>query len=487
MRLTDEQQEIVASEADRLVVNAFAGTGKTSTLVEYVRARPRQRFLNVVFNKSVQVEASTRFPTGNTQSKTYHGLAFPQFGRLYTHKLGSDLKPHQIVEFLGVKQKIEPALANLFGARVRQTLINYLSSADPEMTVHHADLPRSPAEQKLYDADALVRATSKLWQRMQDTRDAVPMLHDGYLKLYQLSQPRLKYDVILLDEAQDLSRTVWGIMQDQDARKILVGDRHQGIYGSFRNAVNAMDLVRQAEQYHLTRSFRFGPEVARVANALLALKGETVPLQGAKPGDSIGPVDRRFPYAFITRGNAALFNEAVDAVRKGRSIGFIGGVDGYRLDKILDVHRMRTGQRARDPFFASFEHFDALQEFATQTEDREVISLCNIVTRYPTGLPDLVARIRAAAVEDYKTAHVILGTAHKFKGLESPAVILGPDYLSLHDDTGGLLPANMLEAEELNILYVAATRAERRLCVTDDLQQYLAQVGRVAAPRARPY
>jgi hypothetical protein len=34
----------------------------------------------------------------------------------------------------------------------------------------------------------------------------VKMIHDGYLKLYQLSRPQLdQYDIILIDEAQDLT------------------------------------------------------------------------------------------------------------------------------------------------------------------------------------------------------------------------------------------------------------------------------------------
>lgn len=34
----------------------------------------------------------------------------------------------------------------------------------------------------------------------------VVMTHDGYLKLYQLSRPKLKdFDCILIDEAQDLT------------------------------------------------------------------------------------------------------------------------------------------------------------------------------------------------------------------------------------------------------------------------------------------
>jgi hypothetical protein len=35
---------------------------------------------------------------------------------------------------------------------------------------------------------------------MIDPHDRLPMLHDGYPKLYQLSAPRLGYDVVFFDE-----------------------------------------------------------------------------------------------------------------------------------------------------------------------------------------------------------------------------------------------------------------------------------------------
>ena len=36
------------------------------------------------------------------------------------------------------------------------------------------------------------------------------MSHDGYLKLYQLSKPKLyNYDILLIDEAQDLTPGIY--------------------------------------------------------------------------------------------------------------------------------------------------------------------------------------------------------------------------------------------------------------------------------------
>ena len=65
MELTNEQKAIVnydLNDTDVLKVIAFAGTGKTTTLFEYTKARPHINFLYIAFNKSVQLEAERKFP-----------------------------------------------------------------------------------------------------------------------------------------------------------------------------------------------------------------------------------------------------------------------------------------------------------------------------------------------------------------------------------------------------------------------------------------
>jgi hypothetical protein len=58
--LTHEQQQIVSSDlsVDQvMLVMAFAGTGKTTTLVEYTKRRPTLRFAYLAFNVSVMEDA----------------------------------------------------------------------------------------------------------------------------------------------------------------------------------------------------------------------------------------------------------------------------------------------------------------------------------------------------------------------------------------------------------------------------------------------
>ena len=78
---------------------------------------------------------------------------------------------------------------------------------------------------------------------MTDPREPVPLGHDGYLKLWALSNPMIPAEFILLDEAQDSNGVVVGLLARQPAQVVLVGDRYQQIY-EWRGAVNAMDRMK---------------------------------------------------------------------------------------------------------------------------------------------------------------------------------------------------------------------------------------------------
>lgn len=49
-----------------MVVMALAGTGKTTTLVEYARRRPNLKFIYLTFNRSIMEDAATKFPSNTT-------------------------------------------------------------------------------------------------------------------------------------------------------------------------------------------------------------------------------------------------------------------------------------------------------------------------------------------------------------------------------------------------------------------------------------
>lgn len=485
MKPTDEQLAVCDSQADILKIKAGAGTGKTTTLVHLAARHPRDRILYLAFNKGIKEEAQQRFGR-HVKAMTAHGLAFAHIGKHYANipdKLAmSDLRPfHVLPELEGRLKAIPKELHNLYGGRVLETVKNFLVSGDEALDLPHVALGLSPGERRHFHADRLLADAQHIWTCMQDLRHRLPMIHDGYLKLFQLQQPDLGYDMVLLDEAQDTNPVTQALVEIQWGRLVYVGDEHQAIYG-FRGARNAMALIQADEEHLLTGSFRFGPRVADVANAILEAKGEqALRLRGLGGPSAICPLTPGTPHAFISRGNSALFGRAVAALDKQHKFAFVGSLASYRLDLIEQTYHLmeRMRQRVRDPFLASFESFDQLEEYADAMEDRDLKGRCKLVAKYAHRIPSLISRIQAQAGTYGQPGpfDLVLTTAHRAKGLEFDQVQMADDFQDFQDEETGefldLTQAGPQETEEINLQYVAATRARKRLEVGEKLLTFL--------------
>lgn len=454
--LTDEQRSVVESAAPELVVNAYAGTGKTTTLRAYAAARPQQRMLYLAFNKVTASEAARSFPA-NVSCRTIHSMAYTAIGHRYRHKL-AQLRASDVMRLY---QGVTAAMADL----LVRTMETFMVSADDDIDVVHV-----PGELALSDRQQFALAAGRLWKDMQDPGKGTPLPHDGYLKLYQLSRPVLwrRHDVILLDEAQDTNPVTADIVFSQRCGKVLVGDRHQSIYG-FRGSVNAMAMLPAGQAHYLTRSMRFGPPVAQAATLLLRMmKGETHTITGLGAMSATpGKVDRSQPYAIISRSNASVFAQAVGAIGQNK-VHFVGGVQNYLLGKLTDVHHIWSERRdlVRDAFYRDFDDFESLALYGRETGDKDILSLVSVVREYRAALPGLIATVTSAACEQPGDADILLMTAHRSKGLEFDQVLLDDDFQDLVDKEGkpnrGALDAQAFE-QEINLLYVAMTRARGAL------------------------
>ncbi|MCP5084313.1 MAG: ATP-binding domain-containing protein, partial [Alphaproteobacteria bacterium] len=227
-------------------------------------------------------------------------------------------------------------------------------------------------------------------------------------------------------------------------------------------------------------SFRFGSPIAQLANVLLATyKDETVPVVGRRPGGRLGRVQRQHPYTVIARTNAGVFDEAAQRVQDPTSprLHFVGGLAGYPFQRILDAWRLYAERRdeVRDPLLLHFPDFPTMERLAAEVSDLELKQLCRVVRHYGHRIPRLVHQIEDSAVIDSTTASVCLSTAHKVKGLEFDQVRLAEDFPSLVRT-----PPHERDPEEVNLLYVAATRAatdHRHGFVLIGRQQNVGQLG----------
>ncbi|KAF6717082.1 F-box only protein 18 [Oryzias melastigma] len=521
--LTREQQQILSHkiQQDHVVkIIAFAGTGKTTTLMKFAEQRPHLRFLYVAFNNSVACEARRRFPS-NVDCKTVHSLAYKDVGKRYAlnKKLSFNLAPFSINCVLPsgrggfTKAKV-----------VTTTLKNFMASTDAAISTEHVPncypssesnyewIPES--EQQLFAEDA-----KEIWRRMKDLKEkskhAYYMPHDGYLKLWQLQDPKPclsdRYDVLFIDEAQDCTPAILDVLLSQRCGKVLVGDPHQQIY-TFKGAINALEITRHTHVFYLTQSFRFGAEIAYVgATVLKVCKRVNKILVGGKQSGNVcdqsaaealvarktGLSQSRGKIGILSRCNFTVFVQAVNLTNANPlcRIHFIGGVKRIGLEKIMDIFQLLNQDREkrkpnsiRDPLIRCFSFkkengFQALKKYVLQTDDKELEGKLTIVERYQKNLPEVVNRLEACSESDMKYADFIpWERSTKLKGWSLTQVIMTDDFTNIqtsrHNTQHSLESMiHKIPADEWNLIYVAVTRARRCLVFSNTILHLLTVAG----------
>ena len=462
-----EQQAVIDCKAQVIVAKAFAGAGKTTVAVGYADARPSQNILYICLNKANADEAKRRFPA-NVDCKTTHSLAYASVGRALGSRVSNTWRAKQISD----EMSINPRQA---GA-VRDTLLDFFATFDAALSsknMREVALKYSLSDNQL---PVILDHAKELWKRMCDPKGTVSVPHDAYLKMFALKNPILKYDAIILDEAQDTNPITAQIIKAQKghANLLLIGDSHQSIYG-FRGATNAMQDFENmgATVLNLPRTWRFGDRTAFLANVLLeTFKGETVKIIG-------GGSDAKYnggQAAYLARTNAQLFSMA--AKRRGEGIYWVGGSGNYRLDAVLDAYHLYSGQHAaiRDPIIQRYRSWADYVEEQGETQDVEAKILIKAVEEYRDDIPDLIDDIKFNEVMDVSKAHRVLSTGHKSKGLEFDFVLIGDDFevcieaLNELEEKGKIKESTK---QEINLLYVVLTRAKKFCVLNTDMKEFM--------------
>ncbi|XP_078533407.1 F-box DNA helicase 1 isoform X2 [Lissotriton helveticus] len=505
VKLTHEQRQILNHDiapGQVVKIMAFAGTGKTSTLIKYAERRPHLQFLYVTFNKSISVQASRIFPS-NVECRTFHSLAYYHVGKLYQQK--KKLNTSKLTPFT-VNLVLPKGQAGFIRAKmVAQTVEAFFASADASITTEHVPVWHKDTHGKRVMVDEVekqiaVREATKIWNQMtlpfQTSMEAYKMTHDGYLKEWQLSKPRLgSFDAIFVDEAQDCTPAIMDIVLSQACGTILVGDPHQQIY-TFRGAVNALFEVQHTHIFYLTQSFRFGAEIAYVGATILDvtknLRNKTL-VGGRQKGTINGFTGGQS--AILSRSNSCVFSEAVRVTEGERParIHLIGGPRSFGLDRIRDIwillqpeaERMKKCLFIKDNFIKMWSRkengFAALRQYASASEDKELESKISIVEKFNVRIPDLVTRLYQYHSDDPTFADYILGTVHKAKGMEFDTVRITDDFVKI-DNAKHIMDRIPFKIEsvpedEWNLLYVAVTRAKKHLIMTKSLENLLTFAG----------
>ena len=262
------------------------------------------------------------------------------------------------------------------------------------------------------------------------------------------------------------------ILSRQNIDRVWVGDPWQSIY-AFRGAVNAMARIN-APMLPLSMSYRFGKISAAIANAILSHHSEAPeePLTGNPALDTeVGPIAAAGgPYTILSRTNAGVISAAIEGNDR---IHIVGGHEPI-VRLLLGGWNLHEGVPAIDvPALSRFRSYHEMVAYSEESGDAELKLLHNLIQAHGRAIPNLADSIQRRSVPGAQAADRVISTAHKAKGREWPRVQLAEDVPSLEDldarddKTGRPHYSEEERDQELNLLYVATTRAIQRLQVNE--------------------
>jgi hypothetical protein len=478
---TAEQSAIVdaALLGENLKIKAFAGAGKTSTLRLVASRLADKRGSYLAFNREIAEHARRGFPS-NVVSRTMHSVAYASVAPALRSRLDlPDEQPHELAARYGLGAVELPSITGKaleitpfeIGRMIVDGLGRFCRSAQLSPEALHV-----PVDEKVDEAaaqwlrEALLPYVARLWEESIAPRSHQAIGPDVVLKVWALSEPRLDADFILFDEAQDSDGVMLSVLgRQRHAQIIYVGDPYQQIY-EWRGAINAMASIDSPE-LALTESFRFGPTFAALASRILSLLGERTPIRGQNTIGSMmvedpaisPPVD-----AILCRKNATAIWHLAAGLETGHKPTI--RMSPAEIEAFADgADHLLAGRRAYRPaVFSLFENWGEVQSFARSAVGRDLLPIVRIVEECGTDYVRALAR-RAApeAVADY-----VISTVHRAKGLEWKRVKVANDFRF------GMIDGRLtLDDEEMRLLYVAITRAQHVLDISelrDELLQLLA-------------
>jgi hypothetical protein len=453
---TPEQQAALDAFAtgENMVIQAGAGTGKTSTLRLLAESTSKSG-LYLAYNKAIQLDAAKDFPE-SCQCKTAHSLAYggvirmPNGKSLLNRLRAPRVTSKQAVSILGIPSggfqisNDQNLAAWIIARAAMDTVKNFCNSADTEVDKKHV-AKIDGVEDHASLASYVAPFAAKAWADLNNKDGQLKFDHDHYLKIWALSNPKLNADYILFDEAQDANPVIVGILKNQDAQLVAVGDEAQAIYG-WRGAVDAMHAFDAKHRVTLSQSFRFGPAVAEQANKYLDLLDAPLRLSGFDKVNSTVEI-LSDPDAILCRTNAAVFEYAMNFQADGKKVAIVGGATEIK-NFAFGALALMKGETTSHPDLSAFANWAEVNEYVGSDEGKDLKVMVNMVNMYGVGA---ILDVCNNSVDE-SSADLIVSTAHKSKGREWNKVRIGRDFKA--PESG--VPSR----QDLMLLYVSVTRAK---------------------------
>ena len=483
LQATKQQQAVInlALTGADITVEAYAGAAKTTTLVMVVEelAKLGKKGMYVAYNKAIATEASREF-NSTCECRTIHSLAYrslpnnlkskltlkPKWASDYAKKF--NFKP-MYIPLRGQPDDVKMVSVNAFWTLVRECVANYCRSSDESIARKHFQKEEWMwTHDYMIDGlvDQVVNVAKKYWEEMCNPKSDVPITHDFYLKQYALSNEELVIDYLLLDEAQDCNPVMVQIVERYKGQKILVGDRYQNIYG-FNKTMNIMDNDI-GTKLALSKSFRFGNAVQDLANVILTYRGNETPLEGNGDDKAVRyftQPESFIPDAIICRTNSGVIESIFECMDKYPDCSIKATVDVKNITSFIYSYlALEKGEmkEVKHPLLFGFKNFADLTDYLQDSPDPDIKKYDELMKR--VGATRIIAAMTKC--EKSGDADILITTAHKSKGLTLGNVIIHSDFQYKLKTKSGVTELKISD-DELNLIYVAITRAKKDIVITN--------------------
>ncbi len=467
--------EFVKNGDGNAVVEAVAGSGKSSTIVEALKyTDPSDSIAFVAFNKRIADELCDRSPD-HVHVSTLHSLGLRNLKRTFpktkvaknkmwqlfdTYKSNASFHNRELLQDHGV---VILRLVSLLKAVLLEP-----ADSNIQYIVDHYNILTNG------ERDLIYRATKNLWQMSLDVIEESVNFDDMIFASAWGQVECEKFDFLFVDEAQDLNNSqIEFVLKSvkSTGRVVAVGDRFQSCYG-FRGAdTDAIpNLIKAlgAITLPLTITYRCPTNVVKLAQ-------KYVPHLEARddaPAGIVQEISLSDMWELVEEGdlvicrtNAPLVPPAFSLIRRGIKAIILGREIGAGLVNFID----RVGKRNASPNvvaligdMSTYVQYEIAKLIAAKKNSR-AMSLqdqFNTIVALADGcteISEIKQKIRTVFADDRKG--VTFSSIHKIKGGESKRVfILEP----------GNMPHPMASSDweieqEQNIIYVAYTRAKEEL------------------------
>lgn len=455
-----------------LVVRARAGTGKTTTILEAIRHAPETAILVCAFNKAIAEELQARLTNPNAEAKTLHSLGFGYLRqhwrnvrvdsdrgeRLAKQACGGNTAPWAVV---GLVKK----LASLAKGAAPDLDLGALR----DLAEAHECYPTFEQEEAGWTLHRVVSAAAQACTLALQSDGSID--YDDMLFVpVKLGMVLPRYDLVVVDEAQDMNATQLLLAQRScKGRLVVVGDDRQAIYafrGADGNSIDRLKKELRAAELGLTVTYRCPTAVVAMAQRLVPdleaapnaaegvvrEAGASTLVADAQPGDFI-----------LSRKNAPLAGYGLQLIKAGKRAKVAGRdiartlINLIRKWKVSSVgqllERLATYQERENARAAKLatESKQAARRQLVADQVETLVALADGVA----SVRELEQRVETMFTDDVdSSAFVLLSSIHKAKGQERERVFLLVDTL---------YPGGRETLEEQNLEYVAVTRAKREL------------------------